>query len=125
MKTKRLFVALISGLGLSLILMGLLAGNLTVARAATFSVYTTTDENDGSCSDGDCSLRDAIILANGDAQADTITMISGTFTLSIAGADEDDGATGDLDITEPLTITGQGPGQTIIDANGIDRIFHI
>jgi CSLREA domain-containing protein len=30
----------------------------------TYTVNTVGDENDGSCSDGDCSLRDAIILAN-------------------------------------------------------------
>jgi CSLREA domain-containing protein len=33
-------------------------------EAAVYTVNTVLDENDGSCSDGDCSLRDAIILAN-------------------------------------------------------------
>jgi CSLREA domain-containing protein len=42
------------------------------AGAATYPVNTTSDENDGSCSDGDCSLRDAIILANANPGADTI-----------------------------------------------------
>ncbi|MBN8702076.1 MAG: CSLREA domain-containing protein [Bacteroidetes bacterium] len=36
-----------------------------VTAQTTYTVNTTTDENDGSCADGDCSLRDAIILANG------------------------------------------------------------
>ncbi len=40
--------------------------------ASTFTVNTTSDENDGSCSDGDCSLRDAIILANNNPGNDTI-----------------------------------------------------
>jgi CSLREA domain-containing protein len=33
-------------------------------EAAVYTVDTVVDENDGSCGDGDCSLRDAIILAN-------------------------------------------------------------
>lgn len=41
------------------------------ARAAT--VNTTADESDGSCGDGDCSLRDAIAAANDHSGADTIT----------------------------------------------------
>jgi CSLREA domain-containing protein len=42
------------------------------ANASTFTVTSTSDESDGSCSDGDCSLRDAIILANANPGADTI-----------------------------------------------------
>jgi CSLREA domain-containing protein len=34
-----------------------------------YTVDTVTDENDGFCSDGDCSLRDAIIKANGETGA--------------------------------------------------------
>jgi len=46
-------------------------------KAATYTVDTVVDENDGSCSDGDCSLRDAIILAN-NSGSDTINFnISG------------------------------------------------
>jgi CSLREA domain-containing protein len=32
-------------------------------EAAAYTVNTTSDENDGSCSDDDCSLRDAMLLA--------------------------------------------------------------
>jgi CSLREA domain-containing protein len=41
-------------------------------HASTLTVTSTSDENDGSCSDGDCSLRDAIILANNNPGTDTI-----------------------------------------------------
>ena len=47
-------------------------------EAATYTVDTVVDENDGSCSDGDCSLRDAMILANNNSGSDTISFdISG------------------------------------------------
>jgi titin len=38
----------------------------TVMDDPPYIVNTTSDENDGKCDDGDCSLRDAIILANND-----------------------------------------------------------
>ncbi len=72
------------------------------------------------------TLREAIIAANGRAGADTITLAAGTYVLDLAGAGEDDAATGDLDITDALTIVGAGSGQTIIDASALsDRVFEI
>jgi CSLREA domain-containing protein len=59
MRQKEFLVALVLALVLAL--------QSPMARpteAATYTVNTVVDENDGSCSDGDCSLRDAIILAN-------------------------------------------------------------
>ena len=94
------------------------------ASAATFTVTKTADTNDGTC-DADCSLREAIVAANAAGGADTIDLPAGTYTLSIAGAGEDAAATGDLDITDDLTITGVGSGTTIIDAAMIDRVFHV
>jgi CSLREA domain-containing protein len=127
MRIKKLFISLILGLGLTLALLWLLGGGLSVVRAADFTVDTTTDEKDTSCTDGDCSLRDAIIIANGNGQADTITLPSGTYALTLTGTGEDAAATGDLDVTNPLTITGAGPSQTTIDASGVisDRVFDI
>ena len=43
--------------------------------------------------------------------SNTIILRSGTYTLTIAGANEDAGATGDLDITRNLTIKGSGSAQ--------------
>jgi CSLREA domain-containing protein len=93
------------------------------ARAAGFTVTKTGDTADGSC-DSDCSLREAIIAANASPDVDTISVPAGTYALSIAGREEDFAARGDLDIRESVTITGAGARQTIIDANGIDRVFH-
>ena len=48
---------------------------------------------------------------------------AGTYTLTRAGTNEDAAATGDLDITQNLTITGAGAATTIIDGNQLDRVF--
>ena len=100
-----------------------------IVLAGTITVNTTTDENNV---DGDCSLREAIIAANTDTAvdacpagsgADTISLPAGTYALTIAGTNEDAAATGDLDITQDLTIAGAGRLTTTIDAAGIDRAF--
>ena len=50
-------------------------------------------------------------------------MLAGT--LGITGPNEDAGATGDLDITDDLTVNGAGAGTTIIDGGALDRVFHV
>ena len=104
----------------------------TSASAATFTVTKTADTNDGVCN-ADCSLREAISAANANPGADTITIPAGTYLLTLAnagGTNEDNNATGDLDILDSLTINGAGSGSTIIEAgtntsNGIDKVFAI
>ena len=78
--------------------------------AATFTVTKTADTNDGIC-DGDCSLREAIIAANANPGADTIILPAGIYTLTIPGTGEQAAATGDLDITQPVTISGAEIGR--------------
>lgn len=120
MRHKIALVAAVTGLGLTLALVLLLGGqSAPVARAASFTVDVLYDEFDGSCTPGDCSLREAIIDANFDAAADEITLGPGLHELTLAGTGENWCVTGDLDVTEALTITGQGPDQTIIDASGL------
>jgi len=94
------------------------------ARAANFTVTKTADTADGIC-DADCSLREAIIAANAGPGADIITLPAGTYTLTIAGANEDDAATGDLDIKGDLMINGATGATTIIDGGAIDRVFQV
>jgi uncharacterized repeat protein (TIGR01451 family) len=88
------------------------------ALLATFSVTGTADGGPG-------SLRQAIIDANNTSGDDTINLPAGTYTLTIAGTGENAGATGDLDITDGLTLNGAGAATTIIDAAGIDRVIDI
>ncbi|MDA1164482.1 MAG: hypothetical protein O3B13_15420 [Planctomycetota bacterium] len=93
------------------------------------SFLDTIDVNPGERSsadeDGNSTLRAAVMEANALAGADTIVLLPGTYRLTIAGRDENGAATGDLDITEALTIIGAGEGSTIIDASGLDRAFHV
>lgn len=101
----------------------------------TLAVTTTNDIIDGDTSsisnlltspgdDGTISLREAIIAANNTTGADDITLGAGTYLLTIAGTNEDNSATGDLDINDDLTIVGANASTTIIDADGIDRVLH-
>ncbi|MCA9054042.1 MAG: right-handed parallel beta-helix repeat-containing protein, partial [Planctomycetaceae bacterium] len=89
---------------------------------ALLVVDNATDEYDGDLSDGDRSLREVVALANGNPGADTITFaaaLDGTPLLL-------DGATfGDIDITDDVTITGNGAANTVIDAQQFSRIFEI
>lgn len=115
-------------IGLALALALALAGALA-ARAApiTFEVNTTNDTSDGVCAPINCSLRDAIVEANASPGADVITLPAGTYKLILAGADENQSATGDLDILDSVTIKGAGAGQTIIqgDTGWADRILQV
>jgi CSLREA domain-containing protein len=88
------------------------------------TVTKTSDTKDGTC-DADCSLREAIIEANSLAGTHEIDLAAGTYELTLAGFNEDASATGDLDVTDPLIITGAGAAVTIIDANGLDRVFDL
>src|SRR5689334_1036279 len=110
--------------GLSWLAVLLLGSVSPVAQAVNFTVTKTADTNDGIC-DSDCSLREAISAANANGGPDVITLPAGTYTLTIAGANEDANATGDLDITDGVTLNGAGAGTTIIDGAAIDRVFHV
>jgi Bacterial Ig domain len=85
-----------------------------------------------------CTLRKAVNNANdnditypqcqgGQASpvVDTIVFLnSGPITLSLGGPPEDGGESGDLDVTDDLTIIGH-PDGTTIDAADIGRVFHV
>ena len=110
----------------------LLAGGDRDAHAQSFIVDTTADAvdtapGDGVCAaaGGGCSLRAAVQEANALAGADAISVGAGTYTLSLAGAQESAAATGDLDIAADLTIVGAGIAATIVDAAQLDRVFEV
>jgi predicted outer membrane repeat protein len=131
------------------------------ARAKTYPVDTFDDlPSDGHrCVDMGfpCSLRAAIQDANANytEEDNVINLMAGTYRLTIPGPEEEDGATGDLDIVAKVTIVGQGTGgllglfcrpssdpyragavlpggclggtgaYTVIDGNLLDRVFDV
>ena len=126
---------IISRIPVFVALLAALSGSLV--RPDTIVVNSTADNVISG--DGNCTLREAIMNANlpaggdttggdcaaGRAGTDTIALLAGTYTLTIGGTDEDLNATGDLDITDSLTINRWGAGVAVVDAAGIDRVFHI
>src|SRR5262245_61176488 len=114
-----------------LLIVAVLAGGMLLslrwavaAPTADYTVTKTDDTNDGACDVSDCSLREAIIAANNNPGAETIALPAGTYVLTRTGTGEDLASTGDLDIRDDLTIDGDDPNTTIIDADNIDRVFH-
>ncbi|MBA1145623.1 CSLREA domain-containing protein [Ectothiorhodospiraceae bacterium WFHF3C12] len=82
---------------------------------------------DGSCAtgSGECTLRAALDEANHVPGLDEIVLADGTHTLSRSGADEDTNASGDLDVTDSLILSGSGAPDTAVDADGQDRVLDV
>ncbi|MCB9461183.1 MAG: hypothetical protein H6670_16120 [Anaerolineaceae bacterium] len=103
-------------------------GGLGIPDITVNSTLDAVDANpgDGACADasGNCTLRAAIMESNAFPLPQSIHVPAGTYLLTIPGTDEDAAATGDLDITDKVLITGDGQGQTLIDGNDLDRVFH-
>jgi predicted outer membrane repeat protein len=96
------------------------------ATAGTAIDVTRFDDPDPGGSGGGISLREAVLLANATPGADTITLHAGTYRLTIRGEELVPATTGDLDVTEAVTIEGDPAGKTIIDAHGAkDRAFEV
>jgi CSLREA domain-containing protein len=101
-------------------------------EAKTFTVTSTLDETDTAPGDGVCvspsdycTLRAAIQEANALPGPDIIKLKTALYMLTIPGRSEDGCATGDLDITDDLTIIGTGAQNTFINIDKLDRVFHI
>ena len=120
---------------------GFLINSVSASNEVTHTVNTQIDGADFNMGDGicdmdagtngaQCSLRAAIQEANATTDHDLITLPSGLYELTEIGPDEDNAATGDLDVTAPLTLQGSGAETTIIDGNGniannFDRVFDL
>ena len=98
--------------------------NDTLDNDADTSSLAALEANPGA--DGEVSLREAIIAANTDeGVADEIILNTGIYTLSLTGANEDVAASGDLDVTDDLIISGAGARTTVIDGAFSDRVFEV
>jgi hypothetical protein len=109
---------------------------IATASANNYRVTSTSDGPPAACSfvagvDYDCTtLRDAVAAANAAPGADVISFMLGsgpaTITLTNVGSGEDANSTGDLDITEAVTINGPNwMYYLVIDAAGFDRAFDV
>jgi hypothetical protein len=109
---------------------------LTQVPGVTYHVTGLSDSQTGACtgvsgtppSSSCTTLRAAVIAANANPGQDAITFdVNGTITLTVVGLD-DNAQAGDLDVTDALTIIGNGPANTVIQGgpsfgNGIDKVF--
>ncbi len=83
----------------------------------TFVVNTKADGADiTGCSEANCTLREAIATANGNAGANTIVFapnLVGAITLT----------QGQLTVTDSVTINGPGARSLAVNGNGASRVF--
>jgi len=109
--------------------------------ANTITVDTTADVMDAAAvdlisfgtltaspgADGTVSLREAIVAANLQPGADTINVPAGTYNLTLASGNFNNGDfEGDLDITSGITILGADSATTIINAGALgDRVIEV
>lgn len=98
------------------LLAGTILPSLPTPRAphSTWVVTKTTDTNDGMC-DSDCSLREAIALANAAPNEDAVTLPAGVYRLTL----------GQLLIANPLVLSGALSPTTIIHASPNDSALRI
>jgi len=121
---RRAVAIVIPMVGALLMALGAASG----AGAASIHVTRTGDPTPNGCHPHDCSLREAVIKANGTGAADTVLLKAKTYKLSIEGSDEDLAQTGDLDVLNPLKIVGAGASKTTIEgawSGTPDRLFQV
>jgi CSLREA domain-containing protein len=119
----------------ALLLLGALAPHTLRAapQNVTFNVNSTLDEADANPGDGKCkatpskkcTLRAAVMETNALGGSNTIVLPAGTLFFNLSGVNEDNAATGDLDIKSNLTLVGAGASSTYLNALALDRAFHI
>lgn len=102
------------------------------AMLSAFIVDSPLDQPDANPGDGiaasasgETTLRAAVQEANANPGPDTIVLPPRFIELTLDGENDHSAASGDLEITDDLTITGAGQDETFIDASQIDSAFHI
>lgn len=110
----------------------LLPPHAAKAQEETFVVDVGSDGVDDAPGDsecktagGDCTLRAAVQEANALAGMDTILLGEATHSLTLAGADEDAAATGDLDVTSAIVLEGEGEELTSIVQTTAERVIEV
>ncbi len=121
----------------AIVLLSTLVVTLGATSAAGATAITPSVFTDDAVVNGNCTLREAIRAANTDraqdacpagSGVDTIQLQAGTYSLTVAGDGEGDGATGDLDVRSNLTIVGAGPRATVLEgawSSNPDRLIDV
>jgi uncharacterized repeat protein (TIGR01451 family) len=109
---------------------------VSAAQATTFNVDSTADVGDSDttdtvCNDGSggCTLRAAIDQANAQSSDDVIQLEAKRYKQELKTSFEDENADGDFDVADNGTLTINGktsdPRDTVISANGLDRVIQV
>jgi CSLREA domain-containing protein len=93
------------------------------AGAATFKPTRKDDPVPNGCRPHNCSLREAISAANRDDGRDRVLLGRGRYRMELPDNGNDDNGNGDFDVLNSTLIAGSGPKKTIVDGQGIDRVF--
>lgn len=86
----------------------------------TLTVTNTDEHNDGVCSADDCTLLEALNVANANADANTIN-----FKAGLSGVILHTGAAAGLELKYPVTISGLGARVLTISGNNTKRVFNV
>jgi hypothetical protein len=90
------------------------------------NILVTTTNDDLNFLDEPVSLREAVVTANQQgATLNRITLPAGTYLFTRAGGSEDNALTGDLDFRSSVVVSGAGAAETVIDANGLEKVAFV
>lgn len=95
--------------------------NGTTQSGPAFTVTSTAERDDGSCSTDECTLLEALNATNANADANTISFAPGV----IGGIATDLLTPTGLTISSPVTINGPGARLLTISGEGLARIFRV
>ena len=120
----------------ALLAFGLIALVQNPGYALDFIINSTVDAPDANPGDGfcnpvilavpgTCTLRAAIMEANALGGSHNIALPTEVYILDNVGEDEDQSATGDLDIHADILIINGTTDKPLINGNSTDRIFDI
>lgn len=136
MKIRKL--SIMAGIFASALLSALAVAAHASPQVNYIDVTTTADEWNVNGTGAGCSLREAITAANENeafggcptgsgSVRDYIVVPVGVYKIQIGGTDGDlmDIGKGDFDVKGDVTIQGGGSSNTILDAQGKDRIFDL
>ena len=104
---------------------GMLALGFGSQPASSAGAIAVDSIVNSTATDGNCTLREAVMASNSDSAVDgcpagsgidTITLPAGTYVLTITGSSTTPAEKGDLEVTNSAILIGAGVDQTIIKA---------